>query len=54
MEDNGVGFDVNASKDGHGLKNIKRRVDFLNGELIIDSRIGEGTLFMIEIPKSRT
>lgn len=54
VEDNGVGFDVNASKDGHGLKNIKRRVDFLNGELIIDSRIGEGTLFMIEIPKSRT
>ncbi len=54
VEDNGVGFDVSASKDGHGLKNIKRRVDFLNGELIIDSRIGEGTLFMIEIPKIKT
>jgi len=53
VEDNGVGFDVEASKDGHGLKNIKRRVDFLNGELIIDSRIGEGTLFMIEIPKTQ-
>ncbi len=54
VEDNGVGFDTEASKDGHGLNNIKRRVDFLNGELIIDSRIGEGTLFMIEIPKIKT
>lgn len=52
VEDNGVGFDSTASKDGHGLKNIKRRVDFLEGELIIDSRINEGTLFMIEIPKN--
>jgi signal transduction histidine kinase len=38
------------SKDGLGLKNIKQRVEYLKGELIVDSRIGEGTIFMIEVP----
>lgn len=50
VEDNGQGFDTSLSKDGLGLKNIKQRVEYLKGELIVDSRIGEGTIFMIEVP----
>jgi signal transduction histidine kinase len=50
VEDNGNGFDTTMSKDGLGLKNIKQRVEYLKGELIVDSRIGEGTIFMIEVP----
>jgi signal transduction histidine kinase len=50
VEDNGQGFDTSLSKDGLGLKNIKQRVEYLKGELIVDSRMGEGTIFMIEVP----
>ena len=50
VEDNGEGFNVNESKDGLGIKNIKHRVEYLGGKLIIDSKIGQGTLFMIELP----
>lgn len=50
VEDNGEGFNVNESKDGLGLQNIKHRVEYLGGKLIIDSKIGQGTLFMIEVP----
>jgi len=50
VEDNGNGYDTSLSKDGLGLKNIKQRVEYLKGELIVDSRIGEGTIFMIEVP----
>jgi len=50
VEDNGEGFDTTISKDGLGLQNIKHRVEYLGGKLIIDSKIGQGTLFMIEVP----
>ena len=50
VEDDGIGFEQGEAKDGHGLKNIKRRITFLNGHLIVDSRENFGTSFMIEIP----
>ncbi len=51
LEDNGNGFDAkNASSfNGMGLKNIKNRVDFLNGKLEIESEINKGTVFNIEL-----
>lgn len=51
VEDNGVGFDVSDSKNksGMGLKNIKNRVDFLNGKLEIESQINQGTSVYIEL-----
>jgi len=51
VEDNGVGFEVSDSKNknGMGLKNIKNRVDFLNGKLEIDSQINQGTSVYIEL-----
>ena len=47
-EDNGKGFS-NAKSDGIGLKNIQSRVDYLGGEIKIDSGIS-GTTIMIQIP----
>lgn len=41
--DNGIGFDIEKEKMGIGLSNIKERVSFLNGQFIIESKIGEGT-----------
>lgn len=51
VEDNGKGFDVKKTNlfDGMGLKNIKNRVDFLKGELEIDSQPEIGTVFNIEL-----
>jgi signal transduction histidine kinase len=51
-EDNGTGILENENK-GIGLKNIQSRVDYLNGELRIDTASG-GTTIMIKLPyKSR-
>ena len=55
VEDDGVGFDVNAM-DGDrkhvGLRNIRERLKVMvNGELEIESTVGVGTKVLIKIPK---
>jgi signal transduction histidine kinase len=47
-EDNGQGF-PDSSSDGIGLKNIRSRVNYLNGSLNIDTG-SRGTTIMISIP----
>ena len=50
VEDNGVGFNVSEkSNTGMGLRNIKNRVEFLNGKLEIESIINKGTSAYIEL-----
>lgn len=49
VEDNGIGFNVSESKNGMGLKNIKNRVEFLNGKLEIESVENKGTSVYIEL-----
>lgn len=49
-EDDGIGFDISKKGKGHGLNNIKQRVDYLNGKLLIESQQDYGSVFMIEIP----
>jgi signal transduction histidine kinase len=52
VEDNGIGFNVNNhnESEGIGIRNIRSRVDFLNGNLNIDSYPGKGTTITVEIP----
>ena len=52
VEDNGTGFDTNNIKKskGVGLSNIQSRVNFLKGNLEIDSQNNIGTSFYISIP----
>lgn len=51
IEDDGIGFTYNTiTTQGIGIKNIKNRVNYLNGKLSIDSDMGKGTTFNIEIP----
>lgn len=50
IEDNGIGFDVQKNTNGIGLKNIKKRIDELSGQITIDSSIGKGTHILIDIP----
>ena len=50
FEDDGVGFDIEKATKGIGLKNIEARTKKLYADLNIDSRIGRGTIIIIDIP----
>lgn len=52
LEDNGVGFDLKdkGKGEGIGLKNIRTRVSYLNGQVEIDTAPGRGTVVMLHIP----
>ncbi|MFB1049922.1 sensor histidine kinase [Paraliobacillus sp. JSM ZJ581] len=51
IQDNGIGFDISEKKrDSFGLVGMRERVEMLNGELSIQSKEGEGTNVLIQIP----
>ncbi|WBU88219.1 tetratricopeptide repeat-containing sensor histidine kinase [Cellulophaga omnivescoria] len=54
FEDNGKGFDTSKNGEGIGFKNIKSRIEKLNGTLHIDSAVNRGTVISIEIPIKNT
>lgn len=51
VEDNGIGFKKEEleSFSGLGFKNIKNRIDLLNGKLEIETSLNNGTIFNIEL-----
>ena len=49
VTDNGKGFDTDANAEGIGLKNIKQRVESLNGKYVIQSK-NKSTSINIAIP----
>ncbi len=50
VEDDGVGFDVKKAATGIGLRNIQSRIEEMDGEISIESSIGNWSLVNIEIP----
>ncbi|WP_373496861.1 ATP-binding protein [Aquiflexum sp.] len=57
VSDNGKGFDYNKLKEdghfsasGHGIFNIKERVNFINGQFQMETSPGMGTIIHIELP----
>ncbi|MGV6832003.1 MAG: sensor histidine kinase [bacterium] len=52
VEDNGKGFDTNATKtsDGMGINSIDKRIDNLGGQVTIDSAPNKGTTIIIDLP----
>jgi len=51
IKDDGVGFDINEKKkDSFGLIGMRERVEMLGGQLTVDSKLGKGTLVIIQIP----
>jgi len=50
IEDDGKGFDTLTAKKGLGLNNIKSRLDLIEGDLVIDSQINNGSTFHITVP----
>ncbi len=52
IEDDGVGFVLkDVESEGLGLKSIQSRVNYLNGEIEIDTKPNEGTKYEIFIPR---
>lgn len=53
VEDNGQGFDatqITKNNSGIGLKSLDRRIENLDGKMIIESRMGVGTSVIIDLP----
>jgi signal transduction histidine kinase len=51
VEDDGKGFEVNNENknNGLGLANIQNRVNYLKGNLNIESELGKGTTVLIHL-----
>lgn len=49
IADDGKGFDMNQGTLGYGLKNMKSRIEKINGTYLINARLGEGTQIQIKI-----
>lgn len=50
VNDDGVGFAIKKKKKGIGIKNMKSRIQKLNGMFSIQSEIGKGTNIDFTIP----
>jgi signal transduction histidine kinase len=52
IQDNGIGFNTSIQSDGDGLglRNLVRRAKMINGEAIINSKPGEGTIITLISP----
>jgi signal transduction histidine kinase len=51
-KDDGVGFDLDTMKRGHGLSNIETRIRLLNGKLTIDTKAQQGATFTFIFPNN--
>ncbi len=50
VSDDGCGFDIDQMTNGYGIKNITSRLENIKGKWSIDSKLGVGTKFFIEVP----
>jgi signal transduction histidine kinase len=50
MKDDGKGFDVKKKRKGIGLANMMNRIESFNGQMLIESSLGEGCSVQIDIP----
>lgn len=50
VKDNGVGFDPSKTRKGIGLSNINQRVQFYEGEVLIQASPGNGCTLKVTIP----
>jgi signal transduction histidine kinase len=50
IQDNGCGFDPSSNPPGHGLSNLKHRMESISGTFTIESRPGAGTDVCLRLP----
>ena len=51
IADNGKGYDIDQKKETPGLNSMQERADTINGHLMVQSKIGEGTTIRFTISK---
>ena len=49
ISDNGRGFNVRQDTEGNGLRNMKKRAQEIDGELLINSEPGKGTSVQLNV-----
>ena len=49
VTDDGIGFNIKKYKAGNGLENIKKRASLFNGEVLIESKLKEGTSIIVNL-----
>ncbi len=54
VEDDGRGFDRDTAPKGMGTTNVAQRVQFLQGELSVQTAPGEGTSVHVSVPTNNT
>ena len=52
IEDDGRGFDPDATREGMGLDGMRERLGLIGGRLTIESRPGRGTTLVAKVPLS--
>jgi signal transduction histidine kinase len=50
ISDNGAGFDLSGRSNGHGLVNLRNRLENLSGQCEINSAPGAGTTVSLQLP----
>ena len=50
ITDNGSGFDVSGRSNGHGLFNLRNRLEHLHGQCEVESTPGAGTIVSLRVP----
>lgn len=50
ITDNGIGFDPKTMVPGNGLLNMQVRAQALHGEVMVESKPGEGTTIKVRLP----
>ncbi len=50
VTDDGAGFDAEAATSGFGLAGMRERIYLAGGEMVVDSRPGEGTTVTARVP----
>jgi signal transduction histidine kinase len=52
ISDNGIGFDPSGRSNGHGLRNLRNRLEKLSGRCSLESAPGSGTTVSLQLPLS--
>ncbi len=53
VEDDGVGFDGDATRAGHGVRNMRRRAEEMQARFLIERRAEGGTRVTLDIPLTK-
>lgn len=51
IQDDGAGFDTNIESTGSGMYNLRKRMETIEGEIDISSKLDKGTVITLYLPK---